>query len=213
VTFPGNGFNPAGNLEGFPSDVGNEFRVLSVAHTFAFSAKSLNEARLGFVRTRGNTTAQTPFAWPDLGVTAGMANDVNGLPSLSVEGSISFAPGFPRTFTQNSFWAIDDFSSLRGKHMFRVGGSLTRFEDNIEVAGVGSVVGFLSWPDLLLGLSSAQNHSPFSNLFSSGDDYGLFEREYRSWEASAYGLHEYRFSQSLTLNFGLRFETLGTGQL
>ncbi|HTS57678.1 MAG TPA: TonB-dependent receptor [Terriglobales bacterium] len=209
VTFPGNGFNPAGNLEGFPSAVGNQFRVLSVGHTFAISAKSLNEARLGFIRTRGNTTAQTPFAWSDLGVTAGMENDVNGLPSLSVEGSISFAPGFPRTFTQNSFWAIDDFSTLRGKHMFRMGGSLTRFEDNIDVLGVGSVAEFLSWPDFLLGLSSAQNRSAFSNLFSSGDGYGLFERAYRSWEASAYGLDEYRFSQSLTLNFGLRFERLG----
>jgi len=209
VMFPGNGFNPASNLEGFPSTVGNQFRVLSVAHTFAISAKSLNEARLGFVGTRGNTTAQTLFDWSNLGVTAGMANDVNGLPSLNVEGSISLAAGFPRTFTQDSFWVVDDFSTMRGKHMFRVGGSLARLEDNIDVAGVGSLVQFLSWPDFLLGLSSAQNSSPFSNIYSSGDSYGLFEREYRSWEASAYGLDEYRPSPSLTLNVGVRFERLG----
>ena len=209
VTFPGNGFNPAGNLEGFPSTVGNQFRVLSVAHTFAFSTRSLNEARFGFVRTQGNTTAQAPFEWSDIGVTAGTNDDENGLPSLNVNGSISFASGFPRTFTQNDFWLVDDFSTVRKKNMFRVGGSLTRFEDNIDVVGVGSLVQFLSWPDFLLGLSSAQNHSSFSNVFSSGDDYGLFEREYRSWEVSGYGQDDYRFSQSLTFNLGLRFERLG----
>ncbi len=102
VTFPGNGLNPAGNLSGFPSNVSAGFRVISLAHTYAFTSGWLNQVRIGYVRTVGNTTAQAPFAWSDLGVAAGAMNQENELVSLNVLGSISFASGFPRRFTQNS---------------------------------------------------------------------------------------------------------------
>ena len=103
VTFPGNGLNPAGNLPGFPSNVTGDYRVISLSHTYAFSSGWLNQARFGFVRTVGNTTAQAPFTWSDLGVAAGTMNQENALVSLNVLGSISFASGFPRQFAQNSF--------------------------------------------------------------------------------------------------------------
>ena len=201
--------NKSGNLKGFPSAIDTGFRVLSIAHTFAVSAISLNEARLGFVRTRGNTTAQAPFHWSDLGVAAGSMNNEDGLPSLNVVGSISFASGLPRTFTQNNFWLTDDFSRSRGKHSMRIGGSLARLQNNVAAVGIGSLLEFLSWPDLLLGLSATQNGSAFSNILFAGDDYGLLDREYRSWEASTYGQDDWRVSEGLTLNFGLRYELLG----
>ena len=209
VSFPGNGLNKSGNLKGFPSAIDTGFRVLSIAHTFAISANSLNEARLGFVRTRGNTTAQTPLRWSDLGVAAGSMNNEDGLPSLNVVGSISFASGLPRTFTQNNFWLTDDFSRSRGKHAMRIGGSLARLQNNVAAVGIGSLLQFLSWPDLLLGLSAKQNGSAFSNILFAGDDYGLLDREYRSWEASTYGQDDWRISEGLTFNFGLRYELLG----
>jgi hypothetical protein len=102
VTFPGNGLNQAGNLSGFPSNVSNDFLAISLSHTYAFSSNSLNQVRFGYVRTLGNTTAQAPFSWSDLGVAAGAMNQENELVSLNIVGSISFASGFPRKFTQNS---------------------------------------------------------------------------------------------------------------
>jgi hypothetical protein len=210
VTFPGNGLNKAGNLPGFPSNGPTDYRVISLSHTYTFSANWLNQARFGFVRTVGNTTAQAPFAWSDLGVAAGTMNQENELVSLNVLGSISFASGFPRQFTQNSYVITDDLSHVAGKHMIQAGGSLTRLEDNIAIVGLGSFMQFLSWPDFLLGMNATQNGTHlFSNVYESADDYGLLNREYRAWEGSAYGQDNYRISESLTLSFGLRYERLG----
>ena len=125
-------------------------------------------------------------------------------------GSISFACGFPRRFTQNSFVITDDLSHVAGKHTIQMGGSLTRLQDNIAIVGLGSFVQFLSWPDFLLGLNAAQNGTQlFSNVYASVDDYGLLNREYRAWEGSAYAQDNYRISQLLTLSFGLRYERFG----
>jgi hypothetical protein len=210
VTFPGNGLNQAGNLPGFPSNGTGNFRVISLSHTYTFSSGWLNQAHVGYVRTLGNTTAQAPFTWSDLGVAEGTMNQENALVSLNVLGSISFASGFPRQFTQNSFVFTDDLSHVVGKHTIQAGGSLTRLQDNIAIVGVGSFVQFLSWPDFLLGLNAAENGTGiFSNVFESVDDYGLLNREYRAWEGSAYGQDNYRISQSLTLSLGLRYERLG----
>jgi hypothetical protein len=210
VTFPGNGLNPAGNLSGFPSKVSNDFRIVSFSHTYTLSSKLLNQGRFGYVRTVGNTTASAPFAWSDLGVTAGAMNDENQLVSLSVLGSISFASGFPRQFTQNSYVITDDLTHVSGKHTFQSGGSVTRVQDNIAITGLGSFVQFLSWPDFLLGLNAKQNGTQFfSNVNESIDAYGLLDRQYRAWETSIYAQDNYRLSEALTLSLGLRFERLG----
>jgi hypothetical protein len=210
VSFPGNGLNNTGNLPDFPSNVDTDFRVISLADTYAFTANCLNQARFGYVRTVGSTTARSPFSWSDLGVSAGAMNDENELVSLNVLGSISMASGFPRRFTQNSFVASDDLSHEAGKHMIQLGGSLTRLQDNIAIVGTGSFVQFLSWPDFLLGLNASQNGTGlFSNIYASFDDYGLLDRAYRAWEGSAYAHDDYHLSSSLTFSFGLRYERLG----
>jgi len=122
ITFPGNGLNMAGNLSGFPSSVSNDFGILSLSHTYLFSSSSMNQARVGYVRTVGNTTAQAPFSWSDLGVAAGEMNHENELVSLNVLGSISFASGFPRQFAQNSYAITDDLTMFRGAIISRQAG-------------------------------------------------------------------------------------------
>jgi hypothetical protein len=210
VTFPGNGLNPSGNIPGFPSPGDSEFRVLSLADTYALTSNLLNEARVGYVRTRTHTDAITPFKWADLGVAEGEMSGNNELPSLSINGSVSFASGFPRTITQNSFVLSDVLSFIRAAHNVRLGGSLTRLQDNVHISGLGSYVQFLSWPDFLLGLDGQGNGTgTFSNVFASLDDFGLTTREYRAWEGSAFVQDDFRATQALTLNVGVRYERLG----
>ena len=209
VTFPGNGLNPAGNIPGFPSPSDSGFRVLSIAHTYTFRNGWLNEAQFGYVRTRTSTEAQTPFKWSDVGVAEGETNFNNELPSLEIAGSVSFASGFPRTITQNSFVFGDDLSFVHGAHTLRLGGSITRFQDNINIVGLGSFVQFLSWPDFLLGLNAEGNDTKFSNVFASFDDFGLTYRAYRVWEGTGFAQDDYRIGKSLTLDIGLRYERLG----
>jgi len=209
VTFPGNGLNPSGNIPGFSSPSDSGFRVFSLAHTYTFHNAWLNEARLGFVRTRTTTEARTPFDWSDVGVAEGVMSHNNELPSLRILGSVSIASGFPRTIAQNSFVFGDNLSFVRGAHTVRLGGSLTRLQDNVNLVGLGSLLQFLSWPDFLLGLSAEDNGTGFSNVFASFDDFGLTNREFRVWEGTAFAQDDYRIRRSLTLNIGLRYERLG----
>ena len=209
VTFPGNGLNPAGNIPGFPSPSDSAFIVFSGAHTYTFTNKWLNQARLGYVRTRTSTKAETPFSWSDVGVAEGVMSYNNELPSLSIVGSVSMASGFPRTITQNSFEFNDDLSFVHGNHAVRLGGSVTRLLDDVNLVGLGSFLRFLSWPDFLLGLSAGNNGTDFSNVFASADDFGLTQREYGVWEGAAFVQDNFRIAKSLTVNIGLRYEHLG----
>jgi len=209
VTFPGNGFNPAGNIPGFASFDYSGYRVFSLSHTYTFGSNWLNEARIGYVRTRGETDADSPFSWSDVGAAEGQMNENNELPSLKILGSVSVASGFPRIFAQNSLVFSDNLSFVCKAHTVRMGGSVTRLQDNVDLVGLGSFVEFLSWPDFLLGLRATSNGSEFSNVFASFDDFGLTSRQYRVWEGAGFVQDDYRMSQSFTLNLGLRYEHLG----
>jgi hypothetical protein len=209
VTFPGNGLNPIGNVPGFSSPSNSDFVVVSIARTDTFRNGSLNDGRFGYVRTTTGTRAEGAFNWSDIGVAEGAMSHNNELPSLEIQGSVSIASGFPRNITQNSFFFGDVYSFVHGAHTLRLGGSITRVQDNINLVGLGSFLRFLSWPDFLLGLSAKDNGTTFSNVFSSFDDFGLTVREYRSWEGSAFVQDNYRVTNSLTLNAGVRYERLG----
>jgi hypothetical protein len=210
VTFPGGALNPLGNTHGFDSPGESAFIVFSLAHTYVFSNAVLNEARIGFVRTRTESRAEAPFKWSDVGVTESSMNGNNELPSLSIVGSVSMASILPRTYTQNSFVLNDVFSFLSRANAVTFGGSLTRLEDNLDFAGFGSFVQFLSWPDFLLGLDGKSNGTgTFSNVSQSADAFGLLNREFRVWEGSGFVQDDYRIGRSLTVNLGVRYERLG----
>jgi hypothetical protein len=208
VTFPGNGLNASGNISGFPSTSDPSFRVFSIAHTYSLSNARLNDARVGYVRTRTGTQAITPFKWSDVGVAEGEMNNNNELPSLKILGSISMASGFPRIITQDSFVLSDTFSFIRGRHAVRFGVAVTRLQDNVNLIGLGSFLQFLSWPDFLLGASAISNGTQFSNVFASFDDFGLTQRQYRVWEGAGFAQEDYRIRPSFMVNMGLRYERL-----
>ncbi|HET6181839.1 MAG TPA: carboxypeptidase-like regulatory domain-containing protein [Candidatus Sulfotelmatobacter sp.] len=210
VTFPGNAYNPAPNIPGFSSPNHSGYRVLTFAHTYIFDNSVLNELRAGFVRTTGRTESHAPFKWSDVGVNEGEMSMTDELPNLNILGSIAFSSAFPLGFAQNSFVLSDDFSLVHNAHTFRIGGSVTRLQDNFTDPGIGSFVQFLSWPDFLLGLSATDNGTgTFSNVFASLDDFGLFDREYRVLEGSLFVHDDYRIRKSLTVNLDLRYEWLG----
>jgi hypothetical protein len=210
VTFPGNFFNPVANIRGFSSPSNAGYRVFSLTHTYAIGSDWLNEARIGYVRTRSRTASTAPFKWSDIGVAEGETSGANALPNLDILGSVAFASAFPLRFAQNSFVFSDALGLVRGAHALRLGGSLTRLQDDLGTVGFGSFVQFLSWPDFLLGLNATGNQTEtFSNVFASSDNFGLYDREYRVWEGSAFAQDDYRIRKSLTLNIGLRYERLG----
>ena len=210
VTFPGNGLNGTGNISGFPSAIDNHFRVFSVSWVRLLQPQLLNEVRFGYTSTIGSTAAQAPFQWSNLGVPVGPMNDENALPSIGIIGSINLASAFPRTFDQQRFYFSDTLTYSRSRHSIQMGGSLSRILDDVNIVGLGTLAQFLSWPDFLLGLNAQQNGTNlFSNVFASVDDYGLLNREYRTWNGALFAGDHFRATSTLTIDFGLRYERLG----
>ena len=210
VSLPGNGLNGTGNIPGFPSNIDNRFRVASASWVRPMRAEFLNELRFAYTSTLGSTSAQAPFHWSDFGVPIGSMNNEDGLPSLGIVGSINLASAFPRTFAQKRFYISEMLSYSHGRHLLQMGGSLARLYDDVSIVGVGSLADFLSWPDFLLGLNAEQNGTNlFSNVYGSIDDYGFLDREYRRWNGSAFIGDHFRVTNTLSADFGLRYERIG----
>ena len=210
VTVPGSGRNPVANTRGFDSAGGSDFIVFSLAHTYIASSAFLNDARLGFVRTKTRSGSQAPFKWSDVGVAEGAMNDNNELPNLNILGSVSMASAIPRIYTQNTFSLSDTFSLVSGAHAMKFGGEIARLKEYFDIVGIGSSVQFLSWPDFLLGLGANDNGTGrFSNVFASSDNYGLLNRNFAAWEGSAFAQDDFRITRTFTLNAGLRYERIG----
>src|SRR5262249_48079278 len=95
--------------------------VFTMTHTYTLNSRSVNQAEFGFVRTSTTTGAQAPFSWSDVGVAESEMNEANALPSLNILGSLSMAPAFPRTYTQNSIAVKDTFSLLMPGPLFATG--------------------------------------------------------------------------------------------
>ena len=87
---------------------------------------------------------------------------------------------------------------VRGQHSLYFGGGLDRGQINFENFHFLGGLFYPSFPDFLLG-----------NIFFSIDAPGLFNREWRTWDGDLYVQDNYRVTQSLTLNLGLRYERQG----
>jgi hypothetical protein len=207
VTFPVGTFVGPGNVPGFPSDSKNQPRVFSLAHSYVFNSQLLNEARFGFTHLLGNLVPTSPYSFSDVGISEGAQN--NGLPTISIQGSLNMGPSGPLEFVQDSYAFEDSVSYVRGRHSMRFGGGYTRLTNDLTNVLTGGTLQFLSFPDFLLGQSAAQNGSGFSNVFASLDAFGLFNRNYNAWEGNGYFQDDIRVTSRLTINAGLRYEHIG----
>src|SRR5947209_6216549 len=72
---------------GFPWLTDNRLRNFSIAHTYTFSSRLLNQAEVGFHRTEAPTIQQELFKWSDVGVNAPTGEDQ--FPEILVNGSMT----------------------------------------------------------------------------------------------------------------------------
>ncbi|MCI0419597.1 MAG: TonB-dependent receptor [Acidobacteria bacterium] len=140
------------------------------------------------------------------------ASDQEGMPLILIPGLFSIGGAFNDGMATaiDSFQAGEQLSWLRGKHSVRVGFDYERVRNNVDIFAIkrGGLL-LLSFPDFLLGLSAAQNGTPFSNIFLSVAASGITERQFRANNWASFLQDDWKVHPRLTLNLGLRWEIHG----
>jgi Carboxypeptidase regulatory-like domain/TonB dependent receptor len=176
--------------------------------THSFKSNFVNAARFGFNRQRadvdyGVKAINPAAADTSLGANPGRtATQVTGLQGgiPLMTGGVGANPTY--FYRWNSFQYYDDAFLTHGKHSIKFGGSVERMQ--LNATGLSNPNGVFTFK----GLSSFLTNQP--SKFNSGILDTLHSRGYRQTLFSVYVQDDWRIRPSLTLNLGLRYETVTT---
>ena len=202
-------FQNSANPPGAPYLLPVNHHIISLAHTYVLSPRVFNELRAGaFVAPWRQLIQTPPFSLSELGIKP-PAPPYDIRYSINITGSYVISYGNDKQQPQKNFVLEDHLSWVRGSHNFRFGGGGTRLHSDVIDAWPMASLTFQSFPDFLLGLDSAGNGSPFSNIFSSSYATGPPDAQMRSWDGFGYIQDDVKVAPRLTVNMGLRYERLG----
>jgi hypothetical protein len=202
----------------YPLDIPLRGRFGSVAETHAFSNSLINEFRFGVnVISDSLQNVAVPGASPaDLGISG-----VGGAPDMYRFQLDTFQIGpFPnqlQSALSDSLVYLDTVSWTKGRHQLRFGGEIDRtsVRRNLPVLDNGLLY-FSPGGNPLFATGSLQQGSisDFQN-FLSGYTFlgeaggGAANHNYHIPAFGAFGEDDFRITQTLTLNLGLRVESVG----
>ena len=183
------------NFPEFPNQAVNRKQVVTIEERKIISAKMVNEARFGF--NRGTPAEMVPKTGRSLQLIAGRDLGEITVAGLTAVGTDRTNPKF---FFLNDFQVTDNLFIERGRHHLKVGGAFERFQynGNSESRTRGQMR-FRSVADLLrFRVQDLQGASADSD----------FVRGYRQSLFGFYVQDDFKFSPRLTLNLGVRYETV-----
>ncbi|MBI4749750.1 MAG: TonB-dependent receptor [Acidobacteria bacterium] len=185
------------NFPEFPNLSDNRKHYLTLEEKHVFSPTILNEARFGFVRT--SPSELVPETDRTLQLIAGQ-----GLGEINVSGltDIGTDRTNPKIFRLNHFQFTDNLIMTFGRHTLKVGGNVSRLQYNGQSESrTRGQLRFRSLADLLaFKVREIQGASADSD----------FIRGLRQTLVGFYLQDNVRLTDRLTLNLGLRYETVTT---
>jgi outer membrane receptor protein involved in Fe transport len=193
----------------FTGNINNKALLAGLSDVNVFSPTKINELKIGY--SRYLVDAVPFFEGQQLATQLGIPgiNDPNnpltgGLPNIQISGLNPLGNGdwFPENLREDNYQLLDSFTYIRGRHSLKAGGDLRRREHGFfqvqNTRGDLFYTGqFTSDPlaDFLIGYTQS--------LFRDAQtgSYGM-----RWWEFGTYLMDDYRVSDRLTLNLGLRYD-------
>jgi hypothetical protein len=181
----------------------------TLAENHIFSPTVLNTARFSFSRTHSSTTllnsglTQNNGLGPELvpGYSTGVVDLAgSGGGAYTEFGSVNAAP---TTFViQNIYTLSDDVVWSRGKHAFKFGTLLNRFNQGSQ--DTNSFNGQLQYNQFPLFLQGIPAIVEFAPTFADENRYFIYHT------FGFYGQDDWRATQRLTVNLGFRYEFMNT---
>jgi hypothetical protein len=186
-------------IPGYGGSIEFNNRVFTLADTHVFNSHLINEARFGFSRINGPSTPQEPFQGSDFGISnplcAGTASFC-GMPTIAVTNAFSLGSTTlaDQRSTVETFQYSDMLSWTHGRHFLRFGGDVRHYDVNFyfNFYSRGQIT-FNTFKDFLQG-------TPALGFLGAG----IRARHYRSTDAAWYVQDDYRVTNYLTVNAGLR---------
>ena len=183
---------------------GGDLRIIqtlsSLTDTYVFGPNVINQARFGFSRLRVTSVPEEPFTSQQFGITNPLGNLFAGMPTLTVTGlfTLGSSPLADQSSRINSFTFQDTISIVRGRHRIKVGGEYRRSQVNFyfNAFSRGQLI-FPTFANFLLGQSVS--------IIGSG----VYDRAFRVNDLSGFVQDDWKISNRLTLNLGLRYDFYG----
>jgi hypothetical protein len=196
-------------VPGFPTRDDLKTHSAELAETHTFSPTVTNSFRASYLRyvflfdLRLN---QTPPS--ELGFGYPSANSLGqGSPFFNVSGfsPVGGAITGPRNSVQNSFEEQDNLSWINGAHSMKFGAELLRTQINMfQAIAPNAFFIFASTFPTNNSIANLELGAPVTFYQGLGD----FNRGLRDWNVGLYAQDEWRVTSRLTLNYGLRYESV-----
>jgi hypothetical protein len=188
-------------------------RFLSLNYTHIFSPTKLNELHAGYSRYISAQIPIDPITLQDIGATRGNSSQFPGIYRVSVTGLFSIGTGVndDRATTSNQYNLVETYSWVHGKHSMRMGGEAVQYQlnrfNNFAVRG-----------SLTFGATSGvgNNFTAFQNFLQGRvtavqSAFGDPARNFVATDYAGFFQDDYRYSQRLTFNLGVRWEGMSFG--
>ena len=206
---------------GTPQALGARDYVASINLTSVLTKSLTNEARFSLTRSLQSATGENTPTAASIGMTPA-DRFFPEPPEITVLGPLgSFrlfgTPGNDFATANKYYTASDTLSWVHGKQTMRFGGFLLSQDNWRDDDGTArGRLYFQTFEDFLVGLSAADNLSPFgrSNIETiqaneGSGPLGELQYNYRSFYGSGFVQDDVRAGSRLTLNLGLRWEYIG----
>jgi hypothetical protein len=174
--------------------------LTSLTDTYVFSPNVVNQARFGFSRLRVTSVPEEPFTAQQFGITNPLGSLFAGAPTISVTGLFTFgsSPFADQSSRINTFSFNDTLSIIRGRHRLRVGGEYRRSQVNFF---------FNAYSRGQLIFSNFGNFLTGNGVSIIGS--GVYDRALRVNDFSGFAQDDFKVSERLTLNLGVRYDFYG----
>jgi hypothetical protein len=194
-------------------------RTLSVTDVHVLSSSMVNEVRGGFFRNRNDSVPVSYFTNAEFGIQNPFADQVPDLSQITIAGDdvggeLRFGTlgDGTRIFDRQTTWTLGDTLSLvRSRHSLRIGGEMRRhFLDGDLQETRNRRHNFDEWFDFLtVGYRNPGDRNRARQISDTGLNVGSTIRNYRMTDWSWFIADDWRLSQNLTLNLGVRHDYYG----